>query len=183
MYRLTGDTQHQCIAVGSGRPVKMWSIAKPLLIDSSLDVIPRLIGNVEQYGENGLSNILLGVHHIYLVWLFVIQKVREIPEARLVGPGVPHTISLELAWICRIILESVQLIKYLLTGQHRRRRVCDNCIFREILGVLSELMVSTKELPMQIKARILATLGQPNELHSSLALWAWEPTMHEPANE
>ena len=74
--------------------VQLCPIAQFFLINSTLIVILRLIETTHG-AETGISDILLGVHCINVMWELEILKVRELPEARFVGPLVRLPISQE----------------------------------------------------------------------------------------
>src|SRR5689334_13913870 len=55
--------------------------------------------------------------------------------------------------------------------------------FVKFLMSLPEWMVEREELPMFVERGILATLRQPNELHTCLAYWAWNHPVNTPTDE
>ena len=65
--------------------------------------------------------------------------------------------------------ESIYLSTNLGTSHDLRCGVCHYRTFRKVLDVSSECMLNREELSMLVERRILATLLQPNELHSCLA--------------
>ena len=65
------------------------------MIGSSVNVILRLIRNVEYRAEKGLCDILFGVHHIDVVRKFEVLEIGKLREGGNVSPVMRLTISLE----------------------------------------------------------------------------------------
>ena len=71
-----------------------------------------------------------------------------------------------LSLLLLVLLVLVLLLLCLLLRQGRYMR--GRYTFRKVLDVSSECMLNREELSMLVEQRILATLLQPNELHSCL---------------
>ena len=72
-------------------------ITELLNINSSLNIILRLLRNVQDCVKEGLSNILFGVHHIDAMGKFEVLVIFELRQACHVSPVVRHTIS-HISW-------------------------------------------------------------------------------------
>ena len=114
-----------------------------------------------------LGDILFSVHYINVMWHKKILIIGEPRQVRLMSPHIMLIIPFETI-NSFLGHESLYLIMNL-SSEHLRLRIYHYDTFPKVLNVMPEWMVNREELTVLVKRRILATLLEPDELHTILA--------------